>query len=482
MKLCLTLAEPDPRRLLSQLNRYSSDCSHIEVRLDHLAGPAIPALPGRQRAQRIATCRPVREGGRFQGAERDRLALLERAANAGFEFLDLEWDTPTPPGLPEAVRIVRSRHLFDSFPASLDAALPEQERPGDLAKLAVATRNTAEAVSLLRWMSEKAPGSRIILGMGNFGQITRYLGGFLGNAWTYVSLGDREIAPGQFSLRQGLDSFSNWKGGHPPLYAVLGNPLRHSLSPDLHNFLFKHYQREGVYLPLWIDDLAPFLDWVLDARLPFRGFSVTMPHKLAAARWVDSSLSNEAHPINTLTHGEGGWSGQNTDRDGFLLPLTEQISLSDCRVVVLGTGGAARTVVAALKEAHAIPTVVGRSEKALEHIADRFDCQTAHWSQLPLAGQVLVNTTPIGQFPDSDASPWEGSPLDFEVVYDLIYRPAKTRLLRAAERSGGRTISGVEMFIRQATLQFLNWTGISPDLNLARGFLDRCLEAEGSEL
>ena len=478
MKLCLTLAEPDPQRLLSQLHRYSGNCPYIEVRLDYLARPAIPALPEKQGAQWIATCRPLREGGRFQGEERKRIDLLEQAAKSGFDFLDLEWDTPIPTGLPAAVRIVRSRHLFDSFPASLDAVLPERQRPSDIAKLAVATRNTAEAVSLLQWMSSRGPGQHTIVGMGEWGQITRYLGAFLGNAWTYVSL-DREIAPGQFSLNQGVKSFANWQESQPPLYAVLGAPLDHSLSPDLHNFLFRHYQQDGVYLPLCIDSVVPFLDWVRETRLDFRGFSVTMPHKLEAARWLHPSLPAKADPINTLTHREGNWGGQNTDRDGFLLPLAEQISLSQCRVVVLGTGGVAQTVVAALKEARAVPIVVGRSERALEQMADRFDCQTAHWSNLPIAGRVLVNTTPIGQFPHTEDSPWEGYPLDFELVYDLIYRPAKTRLLEAAERSGSKTISGVEMFLRQAALQFLAWTGIYPDLDLARSLLDRRLGPEG---
>ena len=481
MKLCVTLAEPDPQRLLSQLHRYSSHCSYIEVRLDYLAQATIPPMPEKQGAQWIATCRPVREGGRFQGEERKRIKLLEQAAKSGFGFLDLEWDTPIPRGLPAAVRIVRSRHFLDSFPPSLDAVLPERQRPSDIVKLAVATRNTSEAVSLLQWMSKRDPGQHIILGMGEWGQITRYLGAFLGNAWTYVS-SDREVAPGQFSLRQGLKSLANWKESQPPLYAILGTPLGHSLSPDLHNFLFRHYHQDGIYLPLCIDSVVPFLDWVRETRLDFRGFSVTMPHKLAAARWLYPSLPPKADPINTLTCREGDWIGQNTDREGFLLPLEEQISLSRRRVVVLGTGGVAQTVVPALQEAGAIPIVVGRSERALEQMADRFDCQTHHWSELPVRGQVLVNATPIGQFPHSDASPWESYLLDFELVYDLIYRPAKTRLLETAERSGCKTISGVEMFLRQAALQFLMWTGIFPDLDLMRGLLDRHLGPEGLEL
>lgn len=463
MKFCLSLAEKDPRHLRMLMQRHSRDVELIEVRLDHLEQPELTITPPQGAAEFIATCRPAREGGRFQGSESQRLAILQKAAHSGFDFIDLEYDVATPAGLPSKLRVIRSRHIWEGFPEDFRLVFPAGDRPGDVSKLAVSVSNTPEAVRVLEWMASDSRCPGIVIGMGRYGQITRYLGFFLGNPWTYICLEEDPVAPGQFALSQALEYFGSRLSPAPLLFGVLGNPVSHSLSPRLHNRLFRQHAVDGVYLPLEVEDLECFLDFVDGASLEFRGFSVTMPHKLAAAKWLDSSGASPLRPINTLIDRAGRWSGANTDLEGFLRPLERRTELQGRQVVILGSGGVAHTAVEALQSRNADPIVVGRREAPLRDLARQYGCQTRLWSELPASGQILVNATPVGQFPDPDASPWPGNSLDFEIVYDLIYRPRKTLLLAAAEKAGARIISGSEMFLEQAALQFQAWTGIEPD-------------------
>ncbi|GAB4240198.1 MAG: hypothetical protein Kow00109_15240 [Acidobacteriota bacterium] len=220
---CLTLAEPDPRRLAAAMQRFAGETAYIEVRLDFLERPEVPAPPASE-TRFLATCRPVREGGRFGGSEEERLRVLRSAAQAGYAWIDLEADVPADLSEFRPARVLRSHHDFAGVGRGLRQ---EWERlrstPGDGYKLAVMPGGAAEVdhlFALLRAVPAEPP--RVLLGMGIAAQPTRWWGPWLGNAWTYVVAGeDAAVAPGQFTLEEARFLYAG-RESPPELYLVLG--------------------------------------------------------------------------------------------------------------------------------------------------------------------------------------------------------------------------------------------------------------------
>jgi 3-dehydroquinate dehydratase/shikimate dehydrogenase len=482
INLCLTLAEPSSAVLDQKITQYTGQVPYIEVRLDYLAEPRLPVVQADQGTDFIATCRPEREGGRYRGEEGDRLELLRKAAHAGFSWVDLEHDVRESPHLPSSTRIVRSYHCFDRFPEDLPSRLESMRKTGgDVIKLAASVSKTQQLVTLLEWMESTLEASPcVIFGMGDLGQPSRLLGGFLGNAWTYVAEDESsKVAPGQPTLKRALECYQlpNWTS--PPIvYGLLGNPIAHSLSPDIHNRLFQHYQLKKVYLPFLLDDVGGWFDYIGKSRLCFEGFSVTLPFKTDVLK-IAQEKTSPVDSLNTLAKRDSQWKGLNTDYPGFLHALKTHGSLKGKTAVVLGNGGVAHTAVKALQDQGAEVTVAGRDPEKVSHFAKGYGCRYTLLSDLPMAADLCVNATPVGQFPNIQDSPLTSDQLDFELVYDLVYRPERTQLLESARRRGLKTISGMEMFVEQAALQFAAWTGISPERQMLREIIRK---ATGEQL
>ena len=469
MKLCLTVAEKSVSNLNRKLAFHDGQVDTIEARLDYLQRLELPQLPTAPKSRYVATCRPEREGGRYRGGEPERIRLLEQAAENGFHWIDLEHDVTAPVSLPTRTRLIRSRHVFGSFPANLQAEFPSV--CGDeLGKLAVQVHSTRELVQLLEWAESEPPrGPHILIGMGELGQPARYLAPLLGSEWTYVCE-DAEVpsAPGQFSLREarGLGQPTT----ETPFFGIMGQPVRHSLSPPLHNGLFRHYGLPGSYIRLPLDTLDPWFDYLAKSSLRFQGFSVTLPFKTDVIRFCQGHDS-PVRSVNTLAGAAPNWMGSNTDFPGFLSPLLSRVALEGTSAVVLGNGGVAHTAVGALLSRGVQVTVAGRNEGRLESFARQFGCRWILMQDFRGSADLLVNATPVGQHPNVDASPLSETQLHFELVYDLVYNPEETKLIRQARHRGCKIISGMEMFVEQAARQFLAWTGKDPDRMLMRDLI-----------
>lgn len=475
MQLCLTLAEESVADLNRKVGQYDGQVDLIETRLDFLDQPQLPCLPVAPRSKYIATCRPRREGGMYGGEELKRFDLLRRASEQGFDWVDLEHDAVLPGSLATGARVIRSRHVFGSFPPDLDSELPSVAA-GDMQKLAVRVHDTSELVQLLNWeaSSQRLGGRHVVIGMDEPGQPSRYLAPFLGSEWTYVcEKASTPSAPGQFSLREGRRL--GRASADAPLYGVIGRPVCHSLSPALFNGLFRHDRLPGSYIRLPLDTLDPWFDYVRTSSLKFKGFSVTLPFKTDVVRFCRSHDS-PVSAVNTLSPSGGQWKGSNTDYPAFLSPLASRIPLQGSTAVVLGNGGVAHTAVRALLEQGVQVTIAGRNESKVALFAREFGCPWILSQALRSHADLLVNTTPVGQYPDVDVSPLSKSQLNFEVVYDLIYAPEQTRLLQQAQRRGCQIITGMEMFVEQAALQFQSWTGVDPDRTVMKGLIREELE------
>jgi 3-dehydroquinate dehydratase/shikimate dehydrogenase len=300
------------------------------------------------------------------------------------------------------------------------------------------------------------------LAMGMPGVSTRVLGPLHGSWMTFASLpGGDATADGQLPADELVDLYRiRLLSRATRIYGVAGNPIAHSRSPLLHNKAFAARNLDAVYLPLEaadVDDLMEFAE-----RVGLRGLRVTIPFKEQVRQRV-TSISVEAEQVgsvNTLVRGPQGWHGENTDVDGFIWPLLRRTHPAKLRSVVLGAGGAARAVVFGLRTQGSSVCVVARNADKARGLAAAFGAEWARWEQLErLEWDLLVNATPVGMLPKSDETPVDPRWLRGEWVYDLVYNPVETRLLKNAAEQGCRTIPGTEMFVGQAAKQQRLWVG-----------------------
>jgi 3-dehydroquinate dehydratase/shikimate dehydrogenase len=422
----------------------------------------------------IVTCRPAREGGRYDGDESARLDVLRLALDEGADYIDVEADVP--PGHTPVGRIILSEHEFTGPPDDPAGRLGElSARCPAVAKLAYLARGPHDALTALDAV-RNASGPAIVLAMGEGGLASRVLARKVGAFGTFAAPArGRESAPGQPDLAEFSDLY-RWDRIHAqtPVFGVIGFPVAHSQSPAIHNAALAHCGLDGVYLPLLVEPQREAFDALLDgirARpwLHWRGLSVTLPHKTHALEYVGEDacdpLAVRIGAVNTITfEPDGSLRGDNTDYAAAIDSLCatmgiERAGLAGRAVGVLGAGGAARAVVAALAHYGAETTVYNRTVSRAEALAEEFG---AHAEPLALAesteAEVLVNCTPLGMHPHADASPIEQIPPPVRVVFETIYNPARTRLLELATRAGCTIVTGLEMFVQQGAAQFERWT------------------------
>jgi 3-dehydroquinate dehydratase / shikimate dehydrogenase len=433
----------------------------LELRLDGVRDLDVAGALAGRRHPVIVTCRAAWEGGRFNGSEDERLAILTRAAELGAEFVDIEWqaDRRALDRCRALTRIVVSHHDFDGVPADLQARIREMRGCGAaVVKVAATARTLGDCLTLKRAFEDEA-GSHVAIAMGPAGRLTRLWPAWMGSRWTYAGT----AAPGQVSARELADVYRvRQTTAETRAYGVVGTPLGHSASPAMHNAAFAAFGMDAVYLPLETNSAAEFFG-VAEA-IGLAGASVTIPLKrvLLTASVEADSVTQGIGALNTLRRGPRGWEGRNFDVAGLLAPLQARgLELRGRQAVVLGAGGAARAAVAALRSAGADVGVAARRAEAARALADELDARALGWPPEP-GWDLLVNATPVGMWPRVDRSPVEESALrsaDGKVVYDLVYNPPLTRLLRLAAAAGARPIGGLEMLVAQACRQFEWWTG-----------------------
>ncbi len=280
------------------------------------------------------------------------------------------------------------------------------------------------------------------------------------------------------------------------LCAVIGDPVAHSLSPAMHNAAFAAAGLNYVYLAFHVQDVAHCLAG-MRALKSFRGMSVTIPHKVAVMEHLDEidPMAVEVGCVNTITNQDGCLIGSITDGTGTLRAFSEAgVELEGKRVLFLGAGGAVRAVafaMAAIARPASI-TVLGRSPNRLDSLVNDLRGQKAvevakgsieeDLAEALPAHDVLVQGTPVGMHGHDEGRSCVPKALlrDDLVVFDMVYRPLKTRLIQEAEDTGCTTMLGLEMLLHQAVLQFETWTGVNAPQTAMREALAGALEAEGT--
>lgn len=447
----------------------------VEVRLDSVDRPdAVGAIEGRRRPV-LVTCRASWEGGGFRGSEEERERLLSDAQNAGAEFVDVEARAEFVSAITRRRRgrgIVLSMHAFGDPPSDLlDRARAMRSTGAEIVKIAIEAGRLTDVLPLMDlaahpdFSDPDGMNGHVLLAMGQPGVPTRVLAARLGNRWTYAGEG---VAPGQIPAARLLGEFG-FRRIKPDaaLYGVVGNPIAHSLSPVMHNAGFSALGLNAVYVPLQASDVEDFVTFARDMKLA--GVSITAPFKVGMLAQVDEldEMARRVGAVNTLVVRDGRWIGANTDVDGFLTPLVGRMALKGTRASVLGAGGAARAVAVALSSQGAAVTICARQTQAAAEVAALAGGAVGTWPPRPGSWDVLVNATTSGSGGPVD-DPMDGVPLDGEIVFDLVYAPARTPLLERARKEGCLTIGGIEMLVAQAERQFELWTGIRPPAGLFR--------------
>jgi shikimate dehydrogenase len=267
--------------------------------------------------------------------------------------------------------------------------------------------------------------------------------------------------------------------GKTELYGIIGNPVRHSMSPAMHNAGFATMGMNWVYVPMEVTDIKQGIAGL--RALGFRGVSVTVPHKETIIPFLDEidPVAKKIGAVNTLVFQKGKdgrviLRGLNTDWLGANTALAEKVNLQQSRVLVVGAGGSAKAVGFGLVQAGAEVIISNRTVETGKALADWLRCSFVPLEEVAgVAADVLINTTSVGMEPDNEGIVVPPSLLSgFSVVMDIVYAPLQTRLLREAKAAGCQTIDGLAMLLYQGAAQFKIWTGAMPPQLIMRSALE----------
>jgi shikimate dehydrogenase len=262
------------------------------------------------------------------------------------------------------------------------------------------------------------------------------------------------------------------------LFAVIGNPVKHSKSPLIHNVALEDKKIDAVYMAFEIKSVENAI--VAMKELDIKGYSVTIPHKIEVMKYLDEidELAKSMGAVNTVHNKEGKLVGYNTDCMGAINALKTKTELSGKKVYLIGAGGASRAITAGLASQKANIVIFDLEEEKANELAKEFGAQTKKMSELDNNCDILINATPVGMFPKVDNSVFPKELLKKEmVVFDVVYNPLETKLIKDAKEVGCEIVAGIEMFLEQAYAQFEIWNEVNAPKEIMRKVLiDKLVE------
>ena len=463
----------------------------VELRLDYIAGEVnLKRLLDHRPGPVIISCRRQSDGGKWTGSEADRLVLLRSAIVHGVEYVDLEDDVAEAvPRYGQTKRIV-SLHDFNKTPDDLFAVHAQlAAKQADIVKLATMANNPHDNVRMLQLIRQSNVPT-VGMCMGDMGTPTRILAGRFGAPFTYATFHhERSLAPGQLSFSQ-MTEIYHYESirSDTEVFGVIADPIGHSLSPIIHNAAFQSCDMNRVYVPFRVprEHLAQFL---ADCPgLGVKGLSVTIPHKEAVLRHctkVDRAVKGIG-AANTIRFEDGQVIGHNTDHRAAMDSLSQVMNLSSAdqalagrTALILGAGGAAKAIAFGLTHRGATTVVAARNPVKAKSFADQLKCRLVDWEHRhTVNADILINCTPVGMHPNVDESPYDKHHLrPSMIVFDSVYNPEQTLLIKQAREKHSLVITGVDMFVRQAAIQFEYFTGHEAPTDLMRETLKRATGA-----
>ena len=487
-KLCLCLTAKTLKRNLEIINTYRKYADIAELRVDCLEPDErllIRHFPEQAGLPVILTIRRKADGGYFESGEGARINLMARGlayADAdrrrNFAYIDIEEDLNVP-SLEEAARtfgtrIIRSYHNYSGSEADIAAKIRSiRHAPDEIIKLAVMAHSVWDVLKLLRAGKVSASQEKILVAMGHFGLCSRILAEQFGSFLCYASAlyepDALPAAPGQIDIQE-LAQLYRFRSisSTSKVYGVTGFPLAATSSPRFFNTIFRLEELDAVYVPFPADSVEACIE--LMHELKTTGLSVTVPYKESVIPFI-AGQSAEVRSIgacNTISMDPRGWQGTNTDARGFsdsLLAFTGRSHLKRQRVTLIGAGGTAKAVAYELHRLGAKTLILNRTATKARDLAAlyKFD-----WGGLDSRGidkmgkyrDIIIQTTSVGMEGSEPGDPvalynFSGR----EEVMDLIYVPGMTDFLKRASNAGCRVQNGLDMLVRQACYQYVEFTG-----------------------
>jgi 3-dehydroquinate dehydratase / shikimate dehydrogenase len=487
--ICIPITAKSTEGTVSEMVSASKYADIVELRIDYI--PDLQnALTCIEKALKcktkpvIITNRPEREGGKFNGSEQDRLRLLQKAIELGADYVDVEYDSIKQITRRNRSKLIISHHNFKETPHDLSKIYNDicQYNP-DIVKIVTYANDITDNIRIFELL-KSAQVPTISFCMGELGYISRILTSKFGGFLAFASLEKgKESAPGQLTVNELSKIYHfNEINKETKLYGIIGNPVSHSMSPAIHNASFIEKGLNNVYVPLKIANIGTFMKEC--RRMDFQGFSVTIPHKESVLPFLNNidHTAKKIGAINTIVNQDGKLTGYNTDCMAAIMGLECSLketndTLSNKKISIIGAGGAARAVAFGLKEKGCDITIFNRTIERAEKLSHDVKCRFERFEELyKLDSDILINTTPIGMFPDIDQTPIPKNILkEAMIVFDAIYNPVETRLLRDAKEKGCHTVNGLSMFINQAAEQFRLWTNIDPPVELMTNIVKEIL-------
>lgn len=498
--ICVPVCVEQASDLPAAIKSAAALADLIELRLDYLAeGEREPALAvlrdwlAGSNQKVILTFRSTEQGGQGGSDEETRrrfwLSLMKLPQHALF---DLELDLVRGFAVESSVaghpidwsRVICSHHDFDCIPSDLDQIYQSMAAtPAQILKIAVQAKDATDCLPVFHLLERAQREGRdmIAIAMGQAGIMTRVLGPSRGSVLTYGSQDEAKAnAPGQLTAAALREVFRIGSlNQQTEIFGLIGKPVGHSLSPQIHNAGFGAAGLNAVYIPFEVDDVDQFMRRLArpgsrELGWDLRGLSVTAPHKAAVINsldWIDPT-AQAVGAVNTIVIRANEMLGYNTDVAGFLSPLKQKLgSVSGARCAIIGAGGAARAAVWALREAGAEAAVFIRDAGRVREATAALGVKSYPISAASFQGfDLVVNATPVGtrgaleHRTVAHTDQFRG----VRLAYDLVYNPLETRFLRAARAAGCETLGGIEMLLAQAAEQFKLWTGKDPDVEVMR--------------
>ncbi len=464
----------------------------VELRLDYIRRSVnLRRLLEHRHCPVVATCRRKQEGGRWEHSESDRVMLLRTAIADGSDYVDMEMDVADKiPRYGHTQRIV-SYHNFEETPNNLEEIHHQMaQMDPDIIKIATMANNPIDNIKCLRLCRDSEIPTTAFC-MGEMGLISRVLCGRSGAPMTYATFSEeRKMAPGQLSFTQMKEDFlydSLTRDTH--VLGVIADPVAHSLSPVVHNACIREEGLDMIYLPFRVpkEYLEEFIE--ICPEMGIRGLSVTLPHKERCLKCINVLDDNVAgiRAANTIVFKEVNAYGYNTDCTAALNSMKRTIKsvrpdeeiFTDRKFLILGAGGVARAIAFGLSRQGANVTVCARDYRKAEALASALDCKSLDWpGRANFKASVLINCTSVGMHPNMDETPFESEWFDKRsIVFDTVYNPEQTLFIKQARAAGCPTITGVDMFVRQAAEQFSLFTGKKPNVETIRYELKRATSA-----
>jgi len=474
-RVCIALGLPDPQKLLEHAKREANAGeSFLEFRLDYLAVPEQGVavirkfLAAHPECTVLATCRRHQNQGRFNGSIEDQIRILNLAVDSGASAVDIEIETAEHvlahlDSFRASTLLVLSYHNFEGTP-SPEAILRRMQRiDADAYKIVTTAKKPSDSARLLDLAKAHPRTPLIVLVMGEMGFPSRVLSPARGAIFTYAAPNAMEgTASGQAPARVLRNLYRVEKFTKAAkLYGVIGDPVRHSISPAVQNRAFQAHRLDAVYLPFLVHPAHLKDFFSLANSLPLAGFSVTIPHKQKILHHLDfvDPLARRIGAVNTVWKKAGKWRGMNTDVPAITVPLAKRLRLAKSTVLLVGNGGAARSAAFGLMDSGAKVSIVGRNPDRVRSLAKACGAEPLLREQLGKRKfDAVVHATPLGMSPKVEGCFFPDA-IPAELVFDMVYNPLETTLLRRAREQKLAVIPGLQMFLEQAARQFELWTG-----------------------